>query len=86
MDKTINVVSTPNIQGNIGSCETKKVESTIRAGVLTSEYQVVLTNSCTGKVINQYNYVDSSGIFWVPFLVVIGLVFSVWLLGLLSDF
>lgn len=81
MEKTINVVSTPNIEGNIGSCETKQVKSTVRGGIFTSDYKVTLTNSCTGKVIEQYNYTDSSGIFWIPMIVVIVLIFGAWLLS-----
>lgn len=81
MEKSINIVSTPNIEGNIGSCETKQVKSTVRAGIFTSEYKVTLTNSCSGKVIEQYNYIDNSGIFWIPTIIVLVIVFSAWLLS-----
>lgn len=51
--ETLNVISTPNIQGNIGSCKVEKTEydsGTIRVGY-------ILTNSCTGEVVAQKEYI-----------------------------
>jgi hypothetical protein len=53
---TNNIISTPNITGNIGSCETKKVESLVKGGLIKNETKVIMTNSCTGEIIQNYNY------------------------------
>jgi hypothetical protein len=55
---TQNIISTPDIVGNIGSCKTEKVESKVHGGILQSEYKVVLTNSCTGQIVSDYNYTE----------------------------
>lgn len=55
---TQNIISTPDITGNIGSCKTEKVESKVHGGIITSEYKVVLTNSCTGQIVSDYNYTE----------------------------
>lgn len=85
MDKTINVISTPNIEGNIGSCETKSVDTPIHNGVFVSEHQIILTNSCTGKVINQYTYTDTTGYFLVPTITIIVTFCILWFIKLFTD-
>ena len=60
---THNIISTPEITGNIGTCETKKVEAMVKGGLIKNEYQVVMTNSCTGQVIKEYTYTDYSIMF-----------------------
>lgn len=55
---TQNIISTPDITGNIGSCKTEKVESKVHGGMIKSEYKVILTNSCTGQIVSDYNYTD----------------------------
>ena len=54
--KTTNIISTPEITGNIGTCETKVAENMSRGGFYKREYQVVMTNSCTGQIIKDYTY------------------------------
>jgi hypothetical protein len=54
--ENINVVSTPNIEGNIGSCKTEVVTTiTGRNSIWTLNQRDVTTNSCTGEV-NNYDY------------------------------
>lgn len=48
--KTLNVISTPEITGNISSCETKSI--VVRSGresVWFENYVTVTTNNCSGK-------------------------------------
>lgn len=48
---TTNLVSTPNITGNIGSCTTQvEVITTGRKGIFIREISNIETNSCTGEV------------------------------------
>lgn len=61
---TNNIISTPNIIGNVGSCETKKVESLVKGGLIKNETKVIMTNSCTGEIIQNYNY--SNYTFFTP--------------------
>ena len=48
--KTINVVSSTGIQGNVGSCTTNSVMVTVNGGYFRDEGYYVLTNSCNGEV------------------------------------
>ena len=61
--KTNNIISTPEITGNIGSCETKSTKEYIRNGVFTEDHRVIMTNSCTGQIVADYNYSSYGGIF-----------------------
>lgn len=68
--KTTNIISTPEITGNIGSCEAKQIESPIAKGIVLDEYQVTITNSCSGQVIQQYQYTDYGSVgFWAAMLI-----------------
>lgn len=66
---TNNLISTPEITGNIGSCETKSVEAPVNRGIIKNTYQVVMTNSCTGQVIKDYQYTEWSGFMGFVFAV-----------------
>lgn len=48
--ETHNIISTPDITGNIGSCTSQKIEVTTGYNLLTYNYNTVVTNSCTGVV------------------------------------
>ena len=48
--KTTNVISTPDITGNIGSCTSQKIEVTTDYSFFTYQYKNIVTNSCTGAV------------------------------------
>ncbi len=76
--KTVNVISTPNIQGNIGSCETKAVETSIGKGLIVETFQVIETNSCTGEIVSQYQYEDRSA--YIPAFMVVFLILIVGIL------
>ncbi len=73
---TQNIISTPDITGNIGSCETKSTEAMIHGGLLSREYKVVMTNSCTGQIVENYNYTQYSWLssFGIAILMILGAV------------
>jgi len=54
--QTTNLISTPNITGNIGSCETKSIEVTTKEKFFKVEKHVIITNSCSAEVIKEYDY------------------------------
>lgn len=60
--KTVNVVSTPNIEGNIGSCSVSSSEIKSSDSIFTADYHVVQVNSCTGHIIAQYDYTSYFGV------------------------
>lgn len=74
MDKTINVVSTPNISGNIGSCTSNSVVVDTGYNLLRSTHRTVVTNSCTGEVTNY----DSWSLGGFPWLVVVPGIVILW--------
>jgi len=47
--ETVNLVSTPNITGNIGSCTTSTTDVLTGRNLWTESYDVYVTNSCTGE-------------------------------------
>lgn len=47
---THNIISTPNITGNIGSCTTQTVTVVERSGVWHETGHTTATNSCTGEI------------------------------------
>jgi hypothetical protein len=54
--ETTNLISTPNIEGNIGSCTSNEVTYISgRDGFWTVNKTTTVTNSCTGEV-NSYEY------------------------------
>lgn len=56
---TQNLISTPDITGNIGSCTTQVVTAeSKRINLWKTEYTTIATNSCTGgvKEFTTYNY------------------------------
>lgn len=67
--KTTNLISTPNIEGNIGSCKTESVKEKTYSGVVVDQYRVIMTNSCTGEVIKDYEYRDYENVGPLIFLV-----------------
>ena len=80
--KTSNIISTPNITGNIGSCNIQSNTSQIGANLFVGEYKTVQINSCTGEIISNNDYIDYSGIWgWIVLgafcgVALIGLIFS----------
>lgn len=75
MDKTINVVSTPNIQGNIGSCTSQSVVVDTGYNMLKHDYKTIVTNSCTGQVTSY----DSWGLGLFPWAVVMLGIITLWM-------
>lgn len=63
---TTNIISTPEITGNIGSC---KAENTTYA--ISSFYkQSTTVNSCTGQILRDVTFYDYSYIFVIIFTVI----------------
>lgn len=57
---TTNIVSTPNITGNIGSCTTNVKTQVLQGGFWSDTGYTIATNSCTGEM-NQYDYHSIGG-------------------------
>lgn len=53
-----NLINTPNIEGNIKSCEVKTVENITDNQVWRLETTVIFTNSCSGEIIKENVYYD----------------------------
>jgi hypothetical protein len=53
---TNNIISTPDITGNIGSCSTSSIENIVSYNLFHTEKNVMITNSCTGAIVKDYNY------------------------------
>lgn len=57
-----NIIATPNVNGNIGSCTTQSVEVvSARPSLWWVETKEIVTNSCTGEV-KEYNSWTTSGL------------------------
>lgn len=76
--KTTNIVSTPNITGNIGSCSTSATDVIATGGILTDQHEVLVVNSCTGDIVAHNFYMTYSGLYG---LVVAGVVMAVFIFG-----
>lgn len=76
--KTTNIVSTPNITGNIGSCTTNEVKQITNSGFFTDKGYTIATNSCTGEVQRLDYYSIGGGITTLFFLgiIIIGYIFG----------
>ena len=48
--KTNNIISTPDITGNIGSCTSQSIKVPTEYNILAAHYETIVTNSCTGEV------------------------------------
>lgn len=68
--KTNNIISTPNITGNIGSCSTQTEKVILRGGFWSEDGQTIATNSCTGEV-KMYPYHDIAGsVVWLVLVII----------------
>lgn len=59
-----NLISTPEITGNIGSCKTHAQVVIIDQDIITKDIKTITTNSCTGET-NHYDaevYTNGAGI------------------------
>lgn len=63
--KTTNIISTPNIEGNIGTCTVKNNEVKVGNRFLTADYKSVQINSCTGQIITESYYTSYLGVWAV---------------------
>lgn len=74
---THNIISTPEITGNIGSCTSQLQKVYSYSGIITSEGQNIVTNSCTGTVttsnFNEVSFINITLSFALAFLLVIAI-------------
>lgn len=68
---TNNIISTPDITGNIGSCELKTVNIQIGNTLFTEKYQSTVLNSCSGEIVSSNAYTTYSGLWGIPALLII---------------
>lgn len=81
--KTNNIISTPNITGNIGSCKSELTQVYNNVGWLNSQGVNIVTNSCTGKVTQtSFEEVSVGGFLSV---ILFGIVLIVGVLGWLAS-
>lgn len=57
---TTNLISTPNIEGNIGSCTIQSNEIQIKGG-LTRQWRSIQINSCNGHIVSEQTYSTYEG-------------------------
>jgi len=72
---TTNLISTPEVTGNIGSCTSFAQPVLIRSGFFKEEGYTVVTNSCTGEVTNT-NYTALADI-GVAMIITLGVILIV---------
>lgn len=53
---TQNIVSTPNITGNIGSCTSQEVSTVSGRTLFIEDRTNIITNSCTGEITQYYTW------------------------------
>ena len=69
------IISTPNISGNIGSCKSEVITVSDGRTYWTTLNHDVVTNSCTGEVINYPQIWNVSGLGVTTILVPLLLIF-----------
>ena len=74
--KTNNIISTPDITGNIGSCTSQSVVVDTGYNILTKQYKTVVTNSCTGQV-TTYDSWSLGGFPWTVAILGIAIIWIV---------
>lgn len=62
--KTQNIISTPDITGNIGTCNSQSIRVDTDYNIIKQDYKTVVTNSCTGQV-TEYNSWELGAFPWV---------------------
>ena len=80
---TQNIISTPNITGNVGSCSSEAVKVIERSGLMKDTGYTVVTNSCTGAV-EKYGYLSYNAGQFIGIVVIIGIVSMFVILGSIS--
>lgn len=73
---TTNIVSTPNITGNVGSCTTDSVEVDSSQGFFKIVGKNYTTNSCTGQVIISDTTSIGVGVCIVGSFLLVGLILT----------
>lgn len=79
--KTLNVISTPNIEGNIGSCEVKSTQ--FSHSFWKSE--TIAVNSCTGQIVAQNIYLDPLAFIVMGFVGIVALMVGVGAMATISE-
>lgn len=69
---TQNIISTPDITGNIGSCTTKSEKIIIKSNIFRTKGISIATNSCTGGVEKyEFQQVSFFPLFMIGLLIVL---------------
>ena len=76
---TTNLISTPNIEGNIGSCEVKTVQNITGNQIWRKETTVIFTNSCSGEVIKENVYYDYFDTISAGFIIILAIPIIIYL-------
>ena len=82
------IVASPEITGNIGSCKSERITVTKeRNGFFTMKRQDIVTNSCTGEVINydEYWVYSEAGGSVFGAIVLVGIAFGFIVLAIILD-
>lgn len=74
---TNNIVSTPNITGNIGSCTSQLVSVDSGRNIFIQYQENIVTNSCTGEIKTYQNWDFTVSTFFI-FVVCVGVAW-IWL-------
>lgn len=69
--ETVNVVSTPDITGIVSNCTSQALEVVTEGGIFTQQYTTIVTDSCTGYVMDYptWQLTDLSEIMIACFLI-----------------
>ncbi len=79
--KTNTLVSSPNIEGNIGSCAIQSTNIPLDSW----HTQTIAINSCTGKVVSQTSYFEWGGTLLVGAIILFILLIGTVLLKMIFD-
>lgn len=68
---TANIISTPNIEGNIGSCTTSSIEVRADRTFFVQNIETITTNSCNGDTqhFQSWEFTDSIAFVVLVFVV-----------------
>lgn len=71
---TNNLISTPNIEGNIGSCTSQSIEVNSGRTLFIQETKTIVTNSCTGEVKEFNNWGFTGTILFIVMMICFSIV------------
>lgn len=80
---TNNIISTPNITGNVGSCSTQVATVETGRDLFTINFRDIATNSCTGQTTTSdyWEFSGSTGFVSLVFGLFVVICFCTWALN-----